>query len=285
MVLAPFLPYAGSQVWGNNLLPGVHQGVRVLPGNEPIVDVRRRLANGSIQELELSWLQEFNQKHLKARPMDGNLATRIESFETAFGMQTEAPETFDLSKESDATMKLYGLQRGQTTGFGWQCLMARRLAERGVRFIELIDSGSNKNWDAHGDIADHVPRAQNVDQPIAGLLKDLKGRGMLEDTLVVCTTEFGRTPHSKTITNKGREHHRDVFSSWLAGGGVKGGFVYGASDDIGNKVASDPVHVHDFHATILHLMGLDHEKLTYRSAGRDFRLTDVAGHVVGDLFS
>ena len=206
----------------------------------------------------------------------------MKSLETAFGMQQEAPEVFDLSKESDATHKLYGLERGSTQGFGWQCLVARRLAERGVRFIELIDSGSdlNKNWDAHFDIQTHVPLARNVDQPIAGLLKDLKSRGMLEDTLVVWTTEFGRTPFHEKADGKGREHHSKVFSSWLAGAGVKTGITYGESDEYGIDVAKDMVHFHDFHATLLHLLGIDHKRLTYRYAGRDFRLTDVAGQVV-----
>jgi membrane-anchored protein YejM (alkaline phosphatase superfamily) len=193
-------------------------------------------------------------------------------------MQKEMPEVLDLSKETDATLNLYGLARGSTKGFAWQCLVARRMAERGVRFIELIDIGSHDNWDAHADMQSHGPLAKNVDQPIAGLLQDLKGRGMLEDTLVVWTTEFGRTP---TVDGtKGRSHHNAAFSSWLAGAGVKGGMVHGKTDDFGNSIVENPVHVHDFHATILHLLGFDHEKLTFRHAGRDFRLTDVSGKVV-----
>ena len=184
----------------------------------------------------------------------------------------------DLSKETDATLELYGLERGSTKGFAWQCLVARRMAERGVRFIELIDIGSHDNWDAHADMQTHAPLAKNVDQPIAGLLKDLKSRGMLDDTLVVWTTEFGRTPTADSP--KGRSHHNAAFSSWLAGGGVKGGIVYGKTDDYANSIVENPVHVHDFHATILHLLGFDHEKLTFRHAGRDFRLTDVSGKVV-----
>jgi uncharacterized protein (DUF1501 family) len=175
------------------------------------------------------------------------------------------------------------LARGQNTGFGWQCLVARRLAERGVRCVELIDVGSSNNWDAHGDMLTHTPLARNVDRPIAGLLTDLKQRGLLEDTLVVWTTEFGRTPFNAQANAAGREHHHWAFSSWLAGGGVKGGMTYGATDDYGINVADKPVHVHDFHATILHLMGLDHTRLTYRHAGRDYRLTDVSGTVVRDL--
>ena len=200
-------------------------------------------------------------------------------------MQAEMPEVFDFSKEDDATLNLYGLERGNTNGFAWQCLVARRLAERGVRFVELIDVGSSANWDAHGDMLTHTPLAKNVDQPIAGLLKDLKQRGMLEDTLVVWTTEFGRTPFNSAAGAAGREHHHWVFSSWLAGGGVKPGMTFGESDEYGIDVAKNPVHVHDFHATILHLMGLNHERLTYRHSGRDYRLTDVAGRVVNEILA
>ena len=194
-------------------------------------------------------------------------------------------DTFDRRQESDATLASYGLQRGATTGVGWQCLAARRLVERGVRFVELIDTGSSGNWDAHGDVMDHVPLAKNVDEPIAALLKDLKQRGMLDDTLVVWTTEFGRTPFINTADAKGREHHPWAFSSRLAGGGVKPGIVHGATDEIGLKVVAKPVHVHDVNATILHLMGFDHERLTYRHAGRDYRLTDGEGHVVKEVIA
>jgi hypothetical protein len=172
-------------------------------------------------------------------------------------------------------------------GFAWQCLVARRLAERGVRFIELLDSGSGSasNWDSHGDMAAHGPLAKSIDQPIAGLIQDLKRRGLLDSTLIVWTTEFGRTPYNLAADTKGREHHHQVFSSWLAGGGVRGGTIYGKSDDYGVVVGEDKVHVHDFHATILHLLGLDHERLTFRHAGRDYRLTDVAGQVVQGILS
>jgi len=193
------------------------------------------------------------------------------------------PEVLDLSAESDATLELYGLERGSTKGFAWQCLVARRMAERGVRYIELIDSGSSNNWDAHDKIQSHEPLAKNVDKPVAGLLKDLKSRGMLDDTLVVWTTEFGRTPQQGGPS--GRSHHGQAFSSWLAGGGVKGGIVHGKTDDHGAEVVENQVHVHDFHATILHLLGLDHTKLTFRHAGRDFRLTDVHGNVVKEIMA
>ena len=285
VVIAPKTPYAGGQVWASDFLPGAHQGTLVLPGVEPVANIQRRVATSRLQELELAAMAKLNQRHLATRADDPLLTARIKSFETAFGMQAEMPEVFDLSKESDATLKLYGLERGSTKGFAWQCLVARRLAERGVRFVELIDVGSSDNWDAHGDMLTHTPLAKNVDQAIAGLLRDLKSRGMLDDTLVVWTTEFGRTPFNNAADAKGREHHHWVFSSWLAGAGVKPGTVYGESDDYGINVAKNPVHVHDFHATILHLMGLDHERLTYRHTGRDYRLTDVAGNVVEGLLA
>lgn len=177
------------------------------------------------------------------------------------------------------------MERGSTEGFAWQCLAARRLVERGVRFVELIDTGSSGNWDSHGNMLDHVKLAKNVDQPIAALLKDLKGRGLLEETLVVWTTEFGRTPFNNKADAPGREHHNWAFSSWLAGAGVKPGTVYGATDEYGMNPETDPVHVHDLHATILHLMGLDHEQLTFRHSGRDFRLTDVYGNVVDGVLA
>ena len=237
------------------------------------------------QRKELDLLDNLNAKHLKERSDDGNLVTRLRTFETAFGMQMAVPEVFDLSQESDGTLESYGLQRGQTTGFGWQCLSARRLIEKGVRFVELIDTGSSGNWDAHGDMMTHEPLAKNVDQPIAALLKDLKQRGLLEDTLVVWTTEFGRTPFNNTADAKGREHHPWAFSSWLAGAGVKPGIVYGSTDEHGLRVAENGVDVHDFHATILHLMGFDHERLTFRHSGRDYRLTDVHGKLVSGVLA
>ncbi|HMF12314.1 MAG TPA: DUF1501 domain-containing protein, partial [Gemmataceae bacterium] len=283
VVVAPHLPYAGTQTWASDFLPGCHQGTHVTPGPVPIPNVKRRTATEELQRLELEMIDRANQKHLEARPGDAALEARIRSFETAFGMQRAAPEVFDLSRETDATLKLYGLERGQTAGFGWQCLVGRRLAERGVRFIELIDTGSSNNWDSHGDMQEHAKLAKNVDQAIAGLIRDLKSRGLLDDTLVVWTTEFGRTPYHEQADHKGREHHRQAFSSWLAGGGVKGGIVHGATDAYGVAVAEKRVHVHDFHATILHLLGLDHERLTFRHAARDYRLTDVAGEVVGDI--
>jgi hypothetical protein len=281
MVLAPQMPYAGLQIFNNDFLPAYHQGVRVIGGKEPIANLDRRTTQPGAQEAELALADVLNNRHLAAHAGDTDLAARIRSFATAFHMQTEARDIFDLAQETDETHALYGLERGKTEGFAWQCLVARRLAERGVRFIELVDGSSSHNWDQHGDMAEHALHAKNIDQPIAGLLRDLKRRGMLDDTLVVWTTEFGRTPG--VDGTKGRGHHSACFSSWLAGAGVKGGLTHGATDDIASTVVEDKVHVHDFHATILHLLGLDHERLTFRHGGRDYRLTDVAGSVVKAL--
>jgi hypothetical protein len=285
VVIAPKQTYAGTQVYASDFLPGVHQGTLVVPGAEPVANVAPRVPVDR-QRLELEALRGFNEEHLAARAGDPLLAARLQSFETAFGMQMAVPDAFDFSGESAATLAGYGLERGQTKGFGWQCLAARRLVERGVRFVELIDTGSSDNWDAHGDMRTHGPLAKNVDRPIAALLGDLKQRGMLEETLVVWTTEFGRTPFNNTPDAKGREHHSWAFSSWLAGGGVKPGIVHGGTDEIGMRAVDKPVHVRDFHATILHLMGFDHERLTFRHAGLDFRLTGVEpAHVVKELLA
>ncbi len=286
MVIAPEIPYAGGQVWGSDFLPVLHQGTRIVPGNEPIAHMSQRTSSNQ-QRTELDLLEYFNRQHLQGRERDTNLSARIKSFETAFGMQVEAPEAFDLAKESDATLDMYGLERGSTDGFAWQCLVARRLVERGVRFVELIDGGTaiDHNWDTHAKMANYNRMAKNVDQPIGALIRDLKSRGMLDDTLVVWTTEFGRTPTCPSPGAEGRGHHAKVYSSWLAGGGVKGGMVYGSSDEMGFGIAEKPVTVHDFQATILDRLGMDHERLTYRHAGRDFRLTDVHGHVVKDILT
>jgi hypothetical protein len=285
MVLAPAAPYAGAQTWGSDFLPACHQGTHVLPGAEPLPNIRPRNRDTEMQQMELAMLGRLNQSHFAQRAADLALDARIRSFETAFGMQREAPEAFDLSQESEETLRLYGLERGATSGFGWQCLVARRLAERGVRFLELIDVGSSGNWDSHGDMGDHIRLAAAIDKPIAGLLTDLKQRGMLDRTLVVWTTEFGRTPFHLQADHAGREHHNLCFSSWMAGGGVKGGMVYGQSDEYGILATEDKVHTHDLHATLLHLLGIDHERLTFRHAGRDFRLTDVHGNVVHKIIA
>jgi len=282
VVIAPKQTYAGTQVYASDFLPGAHQGTLVVPGAEPVANVAPRITTDR-QRIELAALREFNEEHLAGRQADPLLTARVQTFETAFGMQMAVPDAFDFTAETAGTLASYGLEPGQTTGFGWQCLAARRLIERGVRFVELIDTGSADNWDAHGDMLSHEPLAKNVDRPIAALLGDLKQRGMLEETLVVWTTEFGRTPFNNTADAKGREHHPWAFSSWLAGGRVKPGIVHGGTDEIGLRAVDKPVHVRDFHATILHLMGFDHERLTFRHAGLDFRLTGVEpAHVVRD---
>jgi uncharacterized protein (DUF1501 family) len=217
----------------------------------------------------------MNQAHLEQRGHDEQLESRIASLEMAFRMQGEAQEAFDLARETQATRQLYG-----TGEFANACLLARRLAERGVRMIQIY-YGNGQPWDDHGDIANHRNHAQKSDQPIAALLRDLKARGLFEDTLVIWGGEFGRTPTSQGA--KGRDHHSLGFTMWLAGGGVKRGVAYGATDEFGVHAAENRIHIHDLHATILHLMGLDHERLTYRYSGRDFRLTDVHGRVVRDI--
>ncbi len=214
------------------------------------------------------------------------LEGRIDSFELAFRMQNAMPEAEDVSKETEKTQNLYGLDDPVTAPFGRQCLLARRLAERGVRFVPVTHSDGNVQWDQHGDLRKgHSKNAREVDRPIAGLLKDLKARGLLKDTLVLWGGEFGRTPTVEGGGRDGRDHNPEGFTVWMAGGGVKPGFRYGATDDYGWYAAEDKVHIHDLHATLLALLGLDHEKLTYRHAGRDFRLTDVAGRVVKELFA
>jgi hypothetical protein len=285
VVLAEHLPYAGAQVWDSNFLPAQHQGVRVVPGPEPIADVRSPARSVTLRELERTMLRDVNELHARQRPHSLDLPARSSSFDTAAGMMAEAPRVFELAGESDATLGLYGLKRNENRSFAWQCLMARRLVEGGVRAVELIDTGSSDNWDAHGNMQDHRPKALRVDQAIAALLTDLKQRGLLSQTLIAIATEFGRTPWGGTPADKGRNHHARAFTCLLAGAGIKGGSAYGTSDEYGISSAADPCHVHDYHATILHLMGIDHKKLTYRYAGRDFRLTDVHGEVLRSILS
>ncbi|HEV7221087.1 MAG TPA: DUF1501 domain-containing protein [Pirellulales bacterium] len=283
VVLAEHTPYAGAQAWDNNFLPPYHQGVRIVPGDEPIADLRSPARNATLAELERALLGDANESHAAARPGDLNLPARAHSFDVARGMMREAPEVFDLARETPATFADYGSQPGDKVSFAAQCLLARRLIERGVRVVELIDTGSHDNWDAHGDMQQHRGKAARVDRPLAALLRDLRRRGLLDDTLVAICTEFGRTPWSDN--GKGRNHWRRAFSCLLAGAGVKGGIVYGQTDEYGAHVTADPCHVNDYHATILHLMGIDHERLTYRYAGRDFRLTDVAGNVLKPILA
>jgi hypothetical protein len=280
VIMAEHLPYAGAQVWDSSFLPPYHQGVRIVPGNEPIKDLHSADRSVTIQQLEQIMLRDINEMHARQRPQDLQLRARMSSFDTAVGMMREAPHVFDISSETEATLRMYGVERGDSKSFAWQCLMARRMVERGVRVVELIDTGSSNNWDAHGNMQEHRDKAKRVDQSVAALIKDLKQRGLLNDTLIVGCTEFGRTPWGGSPNDKGRNHHARAFSCFLAGAGVKGGITYGQTDDYGINIVSDPCHVHDYHATILHLMGIDHAKLTYRYAGRDFRLTDVHGKVV-----
>lgn len=286
IVIAPHLPYGGTQVFANDFLPAFHQGTRVLPGDQPITDLQWPGSSKYLQRRELELVQRMNRAHANRRSPDDALDARIKSFETAFRMQTAAPEAFDVEQEPEYIQRMYGLDRkskGPGGDFAWQCLVARRLVQRGVRFVELIDTGSRPNWDSHTEMQDHAKLAGHVDQPTAALIRDLKQQGMLEDTVILWATEFGRTPTREG--KNGRGHHRDCFSVWLAGGGFKGGHVHGATDEIGKYTIEDPVEVHDLHATVLHQLGMNHERLTFRHAGRDFRLTDVHGHVVKDLLS
>ena len=285
VVLAEHLPYAGAQVWDSNFLPGEHQGVRLLPGDQPVADLQALGMPVKMRQLEALLLHDLDQAHADRRQGDARLRARMTSFDTARGMMREAPEVFDLRGESERTLNAYGLRRGDNKSFAWQCVVARRLVERGVRVVELVDTGSHDNWDSHGDMETHRPKALRVDRAVASLLGDLKQRGLLEETVVAICTEFGRTPWSDGGNGKGRNHYAKAFSCLLAGAGVKGGVVYGETDEYGANIVSDPCHVHDYHATLLHLLGLDHELLTYRYGGRDFRLTDVAGHVLGRVLT
>ncbi len=279
VVLCPGKPVVGPYLWSNSFLPGVHQGTHInnrsLDPRTIIRDVRNRYLSAAAQREQLDLLQAMNELHLQERPHDDQLEARIASLEMAYRMQGEAQEAFDLSRETADTRGAYG--DGQ---FARGCLIARRLAERGVRVIQLF-YGDGQPWDDHQDIKNHRKHAEQTDRPIAALLRDLKARGLWEDTLIVWGGEFGRTPTSEGAN--GRDHHALGFSMWLAGGGVKGGYVHGSTDEFGFAAREKPMHVYDLHATILHLMGLDHTKLTYRYSGRDIRLTDVHGEVVRDV--
>lgn len=289
ITICPTLAHGGVNNWSSAFLPAVYQGTPI--GNASIPSDKAQvkfITNPKlprhVQELQLRQLQALNRSHLAAAGPEASLEARINSFELAFRMQTELPRVEDLSQESAATQALYGLDDPVTANFGRMCLMARRFAEAGVRCIQVTHSDSHVQWDQHSELRKgHEKNAREVDKPIAGLLQDLKARGLLEDTLVWWGGEFGRTPTAQG--NDGRDHNPEGFTMWLAGGGVKPGIRYGATDDYGYYAERDKVHMHDLHATILHLMGLDHERLTYRYAGRDFRLTDVEGHVVHDVIA
>ena len=282
VVVSPAEVFQGAQLWASSFLPGAYQGTLVRDLKNPIANLQTGEGEPGGLRNKLDVLKQFNEIHKRERPNDNQLDARIASFELAFRMQREAPAAFDLSRESAKVHAMYGIGSPATDMFGRQCLMGRRLLERGVRFVQLFDAPVNNAWDHHGGLRENLPkRCQAVDRPIAALLTDLKARGLLDDTLVLWGGEFGRTPTAEG-TN-GREHHPFGFSMWLAGGGIRGGMVHGATDEFGWHAVDNQVHVHDLHATILHLMGLDHEKLTYRFGGRDYRLTDVYGRVVKEI--
>jgi Protein of unknown function (DUF1501) len=281
------LPKGHAQNWGAGFLPGVYQGTALNAQGAPIDNlVRPEGLTDAAQRRQLDLLNRLNRRHQEDHPAEAALAARIESFELAYRMQMSAPEAFDVDREPEAVKTLYGLDDKKCAHFARQALVARRLVERGVRFVQIYSGGmeNERSWDGHVDIAgNHRQFAGETDKPIAALLTDLKRTGMLDSTLVVCCGEFGRLPivqRKKDSNNLGRDHNPHAFTCWFAGGGVKAGVHHGATDDIGFKAVTDRVSVNDLHATILHLLGLEHTRLTYRYNGRDFRLTDVAGNVV-----
>ncbi len=289
VVLSPAQPAQGAPLWSSAFLPAAFQGTLISNLKKPIDNLDNPNIPASRQRRQLDALKRVNEWHLQGREEDSRLNARIESFELAFRMQSKAPEAFDVGRESPATRNLYGLDDPTTSIFGTQCLMARRLAERGVRCVQVYHTQTDRRkscqlWDQHGGLKTELPlNCAATDRPIAALLEDLKARGLLDETLVLWGGEFGRTPTAEG-TN-GREHHPFGFTMWLAGGGIKGGQAYGATDEFGWNAVQDKVHVHDLHATILHLMGLDHTKLTYRYSGRDYRLTDIAGNLVQGIMA
>jgi hypothetical protein len=285
ITVCPTLTHGGVNAYSSAFLPAVYAGTAL--GNAGVSSDQAKIpfivnADGTprdLQRRELDLIKELNEENLKASGSDSTLESRINSFELAFRLQTTAPDLQDLSREPESMQKLYGLDNPTTANFGRQCLMARRFAEQGVRFVQVTHS---YKWDQHGNLkTDHSRNALEVDRPIAGLLKDLKARGLLDDTLVLWGGEFGRTPVAQG--DDGRDHNPQGYTMWLAGGGVKAGFVYGKTDDYGYYAVENKVHLHDLHATMLHLLGLDHTRLTYRYAGRDFRLTDVHGEIVREI--
>jgi hypothetical protein len=277
------LPKGYAQNWGAGFLPGVYQGTALAGQGEPIANLdRSAIKTDAEQRSQLAFLSRLNHEHLAHSDTDGELSARISSFELAYRMQTAAPEALDVSREPEAIQQLYGMDNKRCAHFSKQCLMARRLVERGVRFIQIYSGGeeNERSWDGHLNIADnHRGFAGETDQPIAALLTDLKQRGLLDSTLVVWCGEFGRLPLVQK-GGTGRDHNPHAFTTWLAGGGVKPGVHYGSTDELGHKAVDNRVSINDLHATILHLIGVDHEKLTYKFNGRNFRLTDVAGSVV-----
>ena len=289
ITICPTLAHGGVNNWGAAFLPTYCQGTPIgnasIPSDKALVrHIRNELINGMTQRKQLDFLAKINREHLALAGPDSALEGRINSFELAYRMQSTMPEAQDVGGESDATKKLYGMDSAVTENFGRQCLMARRFLERGVRFVQVTHSDGEVQWDQHGNLfKGHSKNAAEVDKPIAGFLQDLKSRGLLDDTLVLWGGEFGRTPTAQG--GDGRDHNPHGFTMWMAGGGVKPGIAYGATDDYGYFAQEDKVHIHDLHATILHLLGLNHEQLTYKYAGRDFRLTDVEGRVVRDIIA
>lgn len=282
-------PPSGAGNYGSAFLPAIYGGSKIgrggragrfMASGESVPDIKNSRLDKQQQKLQLDFIQALNREKLARTPQQAGVEGIIESYELAFRMQDALPSVMDLSSESESTLKLYGADAGPTEEFGKQCLLARRFAEAGVRFVEITHSG----WDQHTNLTDgHKTRAEACDRPIAGLLQDLKHRDLLKDTLVIWGGEFGRTPAAQG--SDGRNHNNKGYTTWMAGGGVKGGFSYGATDEHGYEAVENPCHIHDWHATILHLLGLDHQQLTYRYAGRDFRLTDVHGDVLHDILA
>lgn len=288
--IAPSAGNGGPRNFGNAFLPAIYQGTGIGRAGAPISEATIRNLTGSgtpeSQRARFDLLRALHSEQLKRTPGDTEMEAVANSYELAWRMQQNAPDTLDVSKETAETRALYGIDEKATDTFGRQCLMARRLSEAGVRYIQVTygDSSANPAWDQHSNMPKHGDHAKAVDKPIAGLLSDLKRRGLLEDTIVWWGGEFGRTPYAEG-NGTGRDHNPGGFTVWLAGGGFKPGFAFGATDDYGHHAVQDKVHMHDLHATILHQLGLDHEKLTYRYAGRNFRLTDVAGRVVNEVLA
>jgi hypothetical protein len=280
-------PINGPPNWGNGYMPAAYQGTQFRDKGDPIVDLKPPIERTADEQRRwLRLLHELNERHASSNPGDAELAARIHSYELAFRMQAHAPEAIDIGKETEATRKLYGIGQEPTDYFGRQALMARRLVERGVRFVQIFSGGGNfePSWDAHWDLkGNHGLHCAETDKPIAGLIKDLKGRGLFESTLIIWHGEFGRLPISERMD--GRDHNANGFSVWLAGGGVKGGTIVGATDQYGYRAVMNRKSVHELHATILHLLGLDFDKLTYRFNGRDMRLTDVHGEVIKEILA
>ena len=283
------LPKGHAANWSAGFLPGIYQGTYLKPTGDAIENLKPPVSlTTAIQRQQLDALSELNQMHLQSHASEGDLAARIESFELAFRMQSKAPETLDIADEPEHIQQLYGIGDPKCDHFARQCLMTRRFLERGVRFVQIYSGGmeNERSWDGHVDIAgNHQQFADETDRPVAGLLTDLAQRGMLEDTLVVWCGEFGRLPIAQLGGKPGRDHNPHCFTAWMAGGGVRGGTSFGESDEIGYKAAVDRVHLNDLHATILHLLGLDHQKLTYPYNGRNFRLTDVSGQVLEKILA